>query len=272
MPSRITPSVPLSSRSPTRAPGCTAGLLARGSRRSAAFPGRSPVASGEALAAHSRGGGRGRRAPGWVARLPRSRVRPPVWDGAGATVRLTRGRARARGQGRRLWGGARSRRAAFAPGPFSQNRSQRRSSSAWVGQASAGRPRRACSARTVCRVGSPRMPSTPPTSWPRALRGRPRRGRPRGPSRRRRRGGGRGRGTWRSPAGGRRGIMGRGRDVATDRAAQGRGAPRGRGTILVSGGRPFRAPSPVRRSSRMGSAGWPEVPGPAEGRDDPPAP
>ena len=91
------------------------------------------MASGEALAAHSRGGGRGHRAPGWVARLPRSRVRPPVCDGAGATVPLTRGRAMRPGQGRRRRGRARSRlarapragRAGFEPDPRGRPRLRR---------------------------------------------------------------------------------------------------------------------------------------------------
>ena len=47
---------------------------------------------------------------------------------------------------------------------------QSASSRAAVGQPSAGRPRRTCSFCTAARVPAPRMPSTWPTSWPRAER------------------------------------------------------------------------------------------------------
>ena len=51
----------------------------------------------------------------------------------------------------------------------SASRSMSRSSG--VGQASAGNPRRFCSARIAARVFMPILPSAPPVSWPRPVGG-----------------------------------------------------------------------------------------------------
>lgn len=122
----------------------------------------SPVASGEALAAHSRGGGRGCRAPGWVARLPRSRVRPPALRAATgppcpAVVAERRGRGKGEGE------------AARDPGPDRARTS--------------GRADEWAQARAPLLRPAPGGPSRPGAA-PRRAKGAPRRGRCR-PRRRR---------------------------------------------------------------------------------------